>query len=389
MTLQCFVALCLWPILNVMYKIRRWGRLPRQRAATLAISNHVHDLDTLAVVVALAIDGPQSKPIYSVASRRLFEPGFTAARAPRLAPALRSANWGSLFRRLSLLPIEDDLFARSIASLALAVERLDGDLPFREVFDERTVGDLEDVVWDQPLSQLRTNRAFLVGQKTVSLRALREPYRSEVLALTRASVEQDSARLEKLLEGGATLYLTPEGRLSRDGRLGRLRGALSRMAALADVYVIGISYDVFAGERLSMQYRVMKPARPDDLAASLTAARPVNVSQLLSAWLVETKRSFTLAEAIAGVRSSLAALPSNAFVDPDFKGDLAGLVGRAVASLRRLGGLAREPGAFQRCASCVHPKFREVPDMIAFQAIFFNETTEALRKLSGGERRGV
>jgi len=388
MTLQCFVALCIQPAINFLYRIRRWGRLP-QRGPSLVISNHVHDLDTLAVVVSLAIDGPQNKPIYAVASRRLFEPGFVAARAPRLAALLRKANWGGLFRRLSLLPIEDDLFARSIASLALAVERRHGDLTFESTFDERTVTELGGAVACQPLSYLRSNRMFVASQRPISLHRLREPYRSEVIAEMRESVAADTMRLEQLLRTGGTLYLTPEGRLSTDGRLGRLRGALDRLRAGAELYVIGISYDVFLGSRLSMQWRLTKPARQDDLALSVKAARPVNVSQVLSAWLAQRTRPFTAAEALAGVNSCLEALPSGAFVVPELLRDPAGLITSALAKITRLDGLTRESNKYRRTRSCVHPKFRAVPDMIGYQAVFFSETVEALQNDATAERQRV
>ena len=66
----------------------------------------------------------------------------------------------------------------------------------------------------------------------------------------------DIRHFEGLQRAGATIFLAPEGFYTGDGKMMRLRGILPRLAPLAEVWLSGISYDPFAGRRLSMLYRI-------------------------------------------------------------------------------------------------------------------------------------
>ena len=92
----------------------------------------------------------------------------------------------------------------------------------------------------------------------VKVSTVREPYRREILDETRANVERDLARMEDVVRRGGTFYLTPEGHYTYDGRMRPMRGAVERLAPLATIYLVGVSYDPFVSKRLSMLYRVVR-----------------------------------------------------------------------------------------------------------------------------------
>ena len=127
--LQAFAMALITPIYMSTYRIRGWGRLPKRRGATLLINNHQHGLDTTALIMRLSVQGPWMQPIYMAGSRRLFEPGFMEVSAPWIAYLLHFVDWAWMFRMLGVLPIENELRRRSLASFAWSVYTRHGDLP--------------------------------------------------------------------------------------------------------------------------------------------------------------------------------------------------------------------------------------------------------------------
>jgi MFS family permease len=380
--LLAFAMAVIHPYYLTAYRIRGWGRLPRKRGATLLISNHQHDLDTTALIMRLAVQGPWFRPIYCAGSRRMFEPGFMDVRIRWIAAIVRLVDWSWMFRSLGILPIENELRRRSRASLAWSVHSLHGDLRLADVFAESSIRSTAGLNGDARLSSVMT-RSPLAPEDYVSVATLREPYRSEVVENTRRLVESDLARIQSVLTAGGTLYLTPEGRYTKDGRLGRFRMALDRMAPLAAAtYVLALSYDPFASDRFSLLYRVLPAQDPADLRSSLAAPRPVVISQLLATWLRRIgERVFSAGEALDGIGALIRDLPQSAFVDPDLAAKRGRVLAGALATMVRHGLLKEEGGAYRLGAERKHPQFPDVPDIIAHQANFLEETIAALRTL--------
>lgn len=376
--LLAFAMAVIHPYYLTAYRIRGWGRLPRKRGATLLISNHQHDLDTTALIMRLSVQGPWLTPIYCASSRRLFEPGFMDVRIRWVSSLVRLVDWSWMFGLLGMLPIENELRRRSIASLAWHVHARHGDLPVAEVFDGRAAS----LVGTQSRLSALLGRSSLDQKEYVSIASMREPYKSEIVEAERRIVAEDLDRIESVLRAGGTLYLTPEGRYTRDGRIGRFRASLARLAPLATVYVLALSYDPFAGGRFSLLYRVQPAQRPDDLRTSLAAPRPVVISQLLAAWLCNREGPFSAHEAILAVRTLIAKLPKGAFVDPELLANPDRAVLRALAELTRLRILAAENAAYRITEIRKHPQFPDVADIIEHQANFFEETVAALHALA-------
>lgn len=369
------------PYYNTAYRIRKWGRLPFRRGATLVVANHQHDFDSTVVVMWLNFDGPWRDPIYSAAGRRMFEPGFMTPRAaPLLAPLLRRWDPTPLFRALGLNPIENMLYARPISSIAWSVRQRHGDLPLAAVF--------EDAVLDRAglhgarLSDLLDAKWFGVGLLPARIGEVLEPFRSEILARAREDVRADVARMEHLLRRDATLFLTAEGRYSVDGRMGRFREAFRRLAPLANVYLAPISYDVFRGPPFSMLFRIVGPVARDSAPDALAAARPVTVSQLMAEWLSSGPARVGADEAAAAIAARVAGLPAALFVDPELRREPSRVVRSALATMARLGVLQAEGDDYRLTDRRSHPQFPAVRDMLAFQRRFLEET---LRRTVGCE----
>ncbi|HEY6234994.1 MAG TPA: MFS transporter, partial [Candidatus Elarobacter sp.] len=294
------------PLLALRFRVRQFGRLPRRRGPALLIANHQHEDESEIVVERTFLQGPW-RPAFTASSRRMYEPGFFATRMPWLAPLMRGVNAGPLFVALGMLPLENELAVRPLRSLAYAIHARHGDLPLDVVFRSEAYAAIAPGA--RSLAGLLAPALFAPGETRVRLSFVREPYRGEVLAATRAGIDEDVARIANVVRRGATFFVTPEGFYSTDGRMRPLKGIVEHLVPLARVWFAAIAFDPFRGRRLSLLYRIVEPDDPHDLAASLAAARPVTTSALLAQWLLAVGLPFSDDEARDGVRRLRDALP--------------------------------------------------------------------------------
>jgi len=361
------------------YRVRRWGTLPRRRGPTLLVANHQHDVEATVVVSAMSLSTFSWRyPIFSAAGRRMWEPGFLADRVPWLSFATRGLTYGWLFEALGLEPVENELHTRPFASLAYSLSQAHGALPLRDVFRESALARLHGLA---SLADLGKPRHFALGRTRATLSELHEPYRSEALAATRRQLDADIAHIAQLVRSGATIYLTPEGHYSGDGRMRRMRGMLAELEPLADIWMAAISYDPFVGRRLSMLWRVAPAAKDVALEAQIKASRPVTTSALLATWLHARSGAFSAEQARDAVRAQIAALPDRLFVDPELRRRPEHIVRSALANMQRLGIVQAEGRDFALTQRRAHPQFPQTSDMIAHQTNFHEETLEGARSV--------
>jgi hypothetical protein len=316
----------------------------------------------------------------------MFEPGFMAVRVPWLRSYLRRVDATKLFTQLGILPIENELYTRSLASLAWWVYVAHDEVPLGDVFPPDVVARLDPRAATVTVGELFAKRWFKPARDTrVSIKRLLEPYRSEIIAETRAHLEPDYHRLDVALRAGNTMFLTPEGMYSRDGRMARLRSALMRLLPLAEqAYLLAVSYDPFVGRRLSVLFRILAPPDPHDLESSMRAPRPVTTSQLVGSWIFQSQvASFTRASAVSAIRARLNSLPPGAFVDPELRENPEKMTLAALNGLVRLGILENHVDEFRATSQRRHPQFPFVDDVIQYQSNFLNETIVALERLAG------
>lgn len=359
-------------------RVRQWGRLPFRRGATLLVANHQHEDEAEILCERTFRQGPWRRPVFTASSRRMYEPGFFALRLPALRFA-RRWNATPMFLALGMLPIEHELAARPLASLAETLRALHGDLELEAAFRPPA---LEAVPGATRLSDLLRAEHFAGAQRNVKIALLRDPYRREVLDATRESIAADVARMRGILAEGVTFYLAPEGRYSIDGRLGPLRGLLDELAPHAEVRLLAIAFDPFRGRRLSMLYRIVPPADPGDLASSLAAARPVTASALLAERFAELGDAPFDAEALTeAVDAARRALPAGLFADPELRRPRR-CVDEALATLLRRGTVVRDGARYRLGGERRDPRFPLVVDMLAYQRTFLGETRAAARRLA-------
>jgi hypothetical protein len=346
---------------RIAYRIRSWGQLPRRRGPTLIVANHQHEIESPVIVADLGLRSLAWRdPIFTVSSRRMWEPGFFAERVPWLRIA-REANLGWLFGSLGMQPIENELQTRPYASIAYTLIGLHGDLSVASVFRDRVLSQLPPGV--DKLSDLLSARYFAFARSYVRIPDIVEPYRDAVMRATRTQLDADIAHFEDLQRDGATIFLTPEGFYSGDGKMRPLRGILAHLVPLATVWLTAISYDPYDAKRLTVLYRVTPAREGIALDLQLKAARPVTTSALVCTYLADHPNASD-ADVLHAVREQLAALPPPAFVVPELREQPAIAVRRVLENLRRVGNK--------------HPQFPRTDDMIAYQANFHAETLQGL-----------
>ncbi len=358
------------------YRIRGWGRFPRKRGPTLLLANHQHEVESAVLISDLTI-GTFSwrRPIFTVSSRRMWEPGFFAERLPGLSSLLRMLNFGWLFSSIGLQPIENELHERPFVSVAVVLQDLHGDLDVATVFADRARARLPKTV--NRIGDLLRAEHFAAARSRVKLTDVLEPYRKELMQFTRAQVEADLQHFENLQRGGATIFLAPEGDYSGDGKMQRMRGSLPRLAPLAEIWLAGISYDPLVGRRLSLLYRVGKAEPNVALDLQIKRIRPVTTSALLATWLHERgEQTFTADEACHAIDAALAALPKVLFVEPELRSDPHSLTQLALRGLLQLD-IAETDGVTYRLQSRrTHPEFSRTADIIEYLYNFHHETLD-------------
>ena len=171
----------------------------------------------------------------------------------------------------------------------------------------------------------------------------------------------------------------PEGRFSTTGKLGRFRAAFDRLTPHAErLYLIPTAQDALRGRRLSLLFRILPVERDADLAHRLAAERPITVTHLLASWLAQQSQPFTASDAVRGVEALRTALPRSAFVDPELTQAPEKTTAEALRSSLRLGVLSFQDGRYALAAQRRHPRFPDVPDIVAFFAAQFEQTRAAL-----------
>jgi hypothetical protein len=338
----------------------------------LLIINHAHDIESAIVVATQGLLSLSWRdPIFTVSSRRMWEPGFFGRRIAWLKFALGNLNFGWLFSAIGMQPIENELRARPLASLSYTLQRQYGDLPMAAVFREPVLSHLPSNL--KMLSDVSKSE-YDVSQMKATLSDLHEPYRSESLAATRAQLDADLAHFESLARDGATIFLAPEAFYTLDGKMLRLRGILPRLAPFCSIWLTGISYDPFVGRRLSMLYRVALAVAGIPLDIQLKRTRPVTVSALLGTWLHGRAAEFEERDAVDAVMRQLGELPAKLFVEPELRRRPKAMVKAALSGMTNLGMLEQVAGRYVVTKQRSHPQFPGTPDMIAYQFNFHAET---------------
>lgn len=383
-TLCLCVALILRVAVQLRARPRAHGRLPFLRHSVLVVGNHISDLDSMFVPARLYLQGPWLWPPTFIGSQRLFEPLFIATRVPpALASRLRWLHVAPILRRVGVMPIEEAPRTPPLLSIAQTVRERYGDLPLKDLISPDILHELEGL--SDKRSQLATVRdleateLFPFTTRAFSWRFIREPYRSALRSERLRCVSEQIASVQQALSAGRTVYLTPEGRLTPDGRLGAFHGMWDALRDQADrIYICAISYDPLRRGRQHLYMRLL-PAVPGSLWIQLAAARTITAAQLVAAALGQLPQPFTREQLVAAALQLLATLPSHAALAVDLRRGPAAAVRRAWSVLLRRGYLR----SIGDDAVCIRPwldrRYPHVPDLFTHLANQFEQTSESLR----------
>ncbi|MCL6594677.1 MAG: MFS transporter [Firmicutes bacterium] len=382
--LRLSVAAGLLLYARTRYRVRIEGRLPRRRHGLLVVANHLHDLDGMVLPALLYLTGPLGQPPVSAGSQRLFEPGFLADRLRLSRPhALTRLRLGGVLSALGVVPIEDRPRRRPLAAIADTCG-LPPRAPLSALLTPAALAALEARhgagLGDLALAEVSGRLRLTLGAELVSLAHLAAAPRTHLLSRLRLELEAQVARLERLIARGRTLYLTPEGMVSPDGRLHRFRLSLDRLLPRARaVYLAALAYDDLRPGRLRLHLRLvpLAPGRP--LRATLLAERTVTVSQVLARCLLEAPPGASVDGVAAAATAFVASLPATAHLDPDLRRRPGPLVRASLRAMARRGQLAVDGAGRLRLPGPVRdPAFPAVDDMLLYHRRFLEETLAAL-----------
>lgn len=231
----------------------------RQEPSTLLVINHKRDLDVVVaaphVYFHRRLRRPRRLPHF-VAREDMFLPGFLGSYPdfPRWARRLLCpVNLAPVLRRLGAAPIRR-FPERTLRELLLELGDVYGDASMASLFAPEALDRWPAWAARAPVRAIarRCDLAWLRGPARLVL--LNPDVRSRVIDRQRETVTHQLDHFVRVLDAGGVVYLAPEGVLSSDGRLGRLREALDYLVENARVppriLPLGISYDFMATGRL-------------------------------------------------------------------------------------------------------------------------------------------
>lgn len=284
-------------------RVRTQGLPPAHRRSLLVLTNHSHDLDGVIILSQLFVSAPLAARIRAVTSRRLFEPGFLSTIAPGpIRYLIGGFNVGAILRYLGAIPMENMPLARPLASWAFSVLQRHGNLCAAEVFTEEA---LQRIAPPRPqrLSDLWARGRRPQQGPLFSILSLRTPYRAEEHQALRGQIANQMQTIAEAIQAGDTVYLTPEGKMSRTGRLGPFRAVLEALLPHAEgMALAAIAYDPWAGRRMEVLLHWQNVSPEQDLPTAMLAARPVTVSQVLASQLLQHPQGISETELVEAVR---------------------------------------------------------------------------------------
>lgn len=280
--------------------------------STLVVTNHKRDLDSLLIATELFFKNGllhPGKQISFMAAQNLFEPGFlgTWLQGPKiLQKLLSSVSLGKVLTELKTYPISHLNF-RSIPiheALQIILTQ-DGNHKLEEILREKTRKKILD---DPPTQQATTIADFfeLEGfpRDQISLRKFKPPYRKIIKQQKVESVKDQLSKFIDVLDEGGVLYITPEGQLSSDGRIGRLKDSLLILLEETNNEVTltptNVTYDfltdskrtvfVTIGEEMRGLSKLERKARSKQIRRAMVKLTKITMSQLGSRQLVKVIR---------------------------------------------------------------------------------------------------
>ncbi|PSR33127.1 MAG: hypothetical protein C7B46_11175 [Sulfobacillus benefaciens] len=270
---------------KLRYHVRVLGEIPAYYGATLVVGNHGHDIEGMAIPEILLKSRHFGDRVISAGSQRLMEPGFLPTRMPwPWGRWLSRINLGGLLWKLGVRPIENEPLFRPISSWGYTVFKSYGNLLITEVFIQEVVDFLtQGQVPPMFLRDLWSPRYVAIAVTPRAVTILKEPYRKFCKDEIRQRVRRQMDDILSSVGPGDVLYLTPEGRYTEDGRLGRFRHFwYEAVEHIPNVVLAATSYDLLRPGSLHMWIHFSAWNHHDEASSVLTSIRPMTASHLVA-----------------------------------------------------------------------------------------------------------
>lgn len=288
---------------------------------TLIVSNHERDSDVPVLTTTLCQRRGRfiryQLPFY--ASREdILRPGF-------LRELLLSQGWpeiiawpagwiplGWLLRIVRAQPmrrVREFTFKEALDALCKA--GLGNEDP-RDWLRPSTIAELERRLREVPdsIGRLKRKRLGNYGRRFWGLRRLRPAALRRIAPDMRDTIDAQLKGFARLLDEGRCVYFAPEGTITDDGGMGRIRAGTLRLFRAArrkpPVLPVGLSYDFFDRGRRRVVVNVGTPIQGLDadtprafntkLRDTLLSLRVATASHLLARYLSTAPEQFTVAE---------------------------------------------------------------------------------------------
>jgi hypothetical protein len=254
----------MYTVSHLLYKVEAHGLENfSYTPSTVIASAHKRDIDISVVVPCLYFMKQPGRlrdlrGLYFPARDDVFERGFLMIYFPwldRLRFLMRRSSVAWNFWAVQACPVKlpDEQTANQLLNETI---RLEGDLPLPQFLTpewcKKLMGDLpansnlhlSDVVKLAPLTALA---------QYATPRMFKEPLASGIRERHHHTIISQLRSLTRILDKGGSLFIAPEGRVSPDGRFGKMRAAFTRVVQQTHVNVtmlpINLTYDFMDTER--------------------------------------------------------------------------------------------------------------------------------------------
>lgn len=280
--------------------------------SSLIVANHKRDLDSVLIASVFYYHNgflSPATPVSFMGDENLFQPGFLAdwVKGPRvLKKVLQPVSLNHVLQCLNAYPIGKlDFHSVPVHEALRIIQKEDYDPELRQVIEEEGLKDLlEDTSFGSPymrISEFFDKEGY--PRKKIKSRYFKSEFRKAVKKTKLEAVKEQLGEFIELLNDGAVLYITPEGRLSQDGKLGHFKDSLLILIDEAEPDVVAvptnITYDftgkgktkifVHVGEETRGLEDLDRNEKSRRLREKVLGLTTINLGQLASYHLVGAK----------------------------------------------------------------------------------------------------
>ncbi len=276
-----------------------------ERPSSFVVANHKRDLDSILIATVLYYHNgllPPSTPISFMADENLFQPGFLGnwIKGPGLfKKALQPLSLSYILRKLHGHPIGKlDFHSVPVHDALRIIKENDDDHELKDIIKEEALENLlGESSFGSPtmtISEFFERKGY--PRKKIDSRKFKSEFRKAVKKSKLGVVKDQLGKFVQLLNDGAILYNTPEGRLTQNGMLGPLKDSLLILIDEADrdvtVVPTNITYDftksgktrifVNIGEEITGLEELDRKERNSSLRKSILGLTTINLGQIAS-----------------------------------------------------------------------------------------------------------